>query len=87
MSQEERAAEIRAFTKPTRPVRLPTLARYAATAALFEEYRLRVHRNPLPADDERFLALSAVMRGLVEELGLRGLHGRNRRPRWRRRHH
>ncbi|MGA9358028.1 MAG: hypothetical protein WBW75_08450 [Mycobacterium sp.] len=70
MSLEERVAEIRSWTNPPRPVSLKKVAEYAALAASWEEYRLRVHRDSLPADAERFLALTTALRPLVAELGL-----------------
>ena len=70
MSLEERVAEIRSWTKPPRPVGLKRVAEYAALAANWEEYRLKVHRDSLPADAERFLALTTALRPLVAELGL-----------------
>ena len=66
----ERAAEIRSWTRPPRPVGLNRVAEYAKVAANWEEYRLRVHLHSLPADAERFLALTTVLRPLVAELGL-----------------
>lgn len=65
-----RAAEIRSWTRPPRPVSLTKVAQYATLAASWEDYRLRVHRDALPADAERFLALTAALRASVAELGL-----------------
>lgn len=70
MSVELRAAEIRSWTRPPRPVSLAKVADYATLAASWEDYRLKVHRDALAADAERFLALTAALRGAVGELGL-----------------
>jgi hypothetical protein len=49
---------------------LKRVADYAALAAAWEQYRLKVHRDSLPADAERFLSLTTALRPLVAELGL-----------------
>lgn len=67
-----RAFEIRAWTTPRRPIPLGVLARYAAVAARWEKQRWRIAGGaPVPADDERFAALSVLLRDLSAELGLR----------------
>jgi hypothetical protein len=66
----ERAAEIRSWTKPPRPVSLDKVAKYARLAAVWEDFRLKVHLHSLPADAERFVALTAALRPLVAQLGL-----------------
>lgn len=68
----ERAAEIRTWItgRLTRPVPLARVAAYARVAASWEDYRLRVHDHPLPADAERLVALTGALRELSAELGL-----------------
>ena len=73
MSLELRAAEIRAWTQPGRPVPLEKVASYAALAATWQQYRLKVHKDSLPADAERFLTLTTALRKHVAVLGLKGL--------------
>jgi hypothetical protein len=72
MSLELRAAEIRAWTQPGRPVPLEKVASYAALAATWQQYRLKVHKDSLPADAERFLTLTTALRKHVAVLGLKG---------------
>jgi hypothetical protein len=70
VSLEERVAAIRSWTHPPRPVNLKMVADYATVAASWEDYRLKVYREPLAADAERFLALTTALRPLVAALGL-----------------
>jgi hypothetical protein len=70
---DERVASIRMFTVPRRPVEVRLVFQYAALAADWERLRLRLRRNPVPvpADDERFSALSVILRRLSTALGLK----------------
>lgn len=70
MSLVERAAEVRGWTRPGRPVSMNRLVSYGHVAALWEVYRLRCRRSPVPADDRKFVELSATVRGLAADLGL-----------------
>jgi hypothetical protein len=67
----ERAAEIRGFTKPSRPVALSKIREYARVAARWEEQRRVMARGvSTPAQDEQFLTLSAMLRGLIADMYL-----------------
>jgi hypothetical protein len=67
----ERAAEIRRFTKPGRPVSLSKVREYASVAARWEgQRRLMARGVSTPSQDEQFLTLTAMLRGLVAELDL-----------------
>lgn len=70
---DERVAYIRMFTVPGRPVEVRLVHQYAAVAADWERLRLRIRRNPVPvpAEDERFSAMSVTLRKLSTELGLK----------------
>jgi hypothetical protein len=69
-SIEERAADIRRWTKPSNPVPLAVVVRYAKAAAIWERMRWRLYKStPTPADDERFAALSGVLRDQLREMG------------------
>jgi hypothetical protein len=70
---DERVAQIRMFTVPGRPVEVTVVRQYAALAADWERLRLRARRHPVSvlADDERFAAMSATLRRLSAELGLK----------------
>jgi hypothetical protein len=70
---DERVAQIRTFTVPGRPVEVAVVRQYAGVAADWERLRLRARRNPVSviADEERFAGLSATLRRLSAELGLK----------------
>jgi hypothetical protein len=70
LTLEIRAAEIRTWTKPGRPVNVERVAEYARVAATWELYRLKVHAGPLAADAERFVTLTTALRDLVCDLAL-----------------
>lgn len=70
---DERVARIRMFTVPGTAVTVVQVHQYAHVAADWERLRLRVHNNKAPdlADDELFSALTATLRRLSAELGLK----------------
>jgi hypothetical protein len=67
---EERAASIRMFTVPGRHVGSAVVRQYASVAAKWERLRLLEHQDSVLADEEQFLALSAILQRLSVDLGL-----------------
>jgi hypothetical protein len=68
---DERAASIRMFTVPGWHVGTAVVRQYGGVAAEWERLRLLEHKNSgLADDDERFLALSAILQRLSIDLGL-----------------
>lgn len=78
-----RAEEIRSWTTPKRPVDEAALNRYAQTAAIWEMYRLDVHRGASTDVVRRFEELTTALREMVVKLfggpagGEHGIVGKN----------